>query len=111
MGIPVSQHAIAAAKASLGDTDFMSMSRAKNSESRAHLEGYLKKKGFMHGKSHTNFMFFPAPKDGKTILSGMQKKNILMRIWDYKDREWCRVSIGTLDEMKQFTNAFDQVIA
>ncbi len=111
MGIPVSQHAIAAAKASLGDDAFMELSRSKNTEARGHLEGYLKKKGFMHGKSHTNFMFFPAPIDGKTILSGMQQKNILMRIWDYQDKEWCRVSIGTLDEMKQFTKAFDEVIA
>ncbi|HNP06755.1 MAG TPA: histidinol-phosphate transaminase [Cyclobacteriaceae bacterium] len=111
MGIPVSQHAIAAAKASLGDSEFMSLSRSKNTEARGHLEGYLKKKGFIHGKSHTNFMFFPAPIDGKTILSRMQQKNILMRIWDYQDMEWCRVSIGTLDEMKQFTQAFDEVIS
>jgi len=56
-------------------------------------------------------MFFPAPIDGKTILSRMQQKNILMRIWDYQDMEWCRVSIGSLDEMKQFTQAFDEVIS
>ena len=56
-------------------------------------------------------MFFPAPINGKAILSGMQQKKILMRIWDYQDREWCRVSIGTLDEMKQFTQAFDEVIS
>lgn len=111
MGIPVSQHAIAAAKASLGDTEFMALSRNKNKEARAHLEGYLFAKGFNHGKSHTNFMFFPAPIDGKTILSKMQQKKILMRIWDYKDIEWCRVSIGTLDQMKQFTSSFEEVIS
>ncbi|MEZ4973283.1 MAG: histidinol-phosphate transaminase [Cyclobacteriaceae bacterium] len=111
MGIPISQHAIAAAKASLGDEDFMKLSRTKNAEARAHLEGYLKKKGYNFGKSHTNFMFYNAPIDGKTILSKMRQKNILMRIWDYKDKEWCRVSIGTLEEMKQFTAAFDEVVA
>lgn len=111
MGIPVSQHAIAAAKASLGDEAFMKLTRTKNTEARGHLESYLKKKGFSYGKSHTNFMFFPAPMDGKTILAKMQQKNILMRIWDYKDKEWCRVSIGTLDEMKQFTSVFDEVIS
>lgn len=111
MGIPISQHAIVAAKASLGDDDFMKMSRDKNAEARTHLEGYLKKKGFSHGISHTNFMFFPAPMDGKTILSKMQQKKILMRIWDYQDKEWCRVSIGTLDQMKQFTAAFEEVIS
>lgn len=111
MGIPINQTAIAAAKASLGDDSFMKLSRTKNAEARGHLEGYLKKKGYEYGKSHTNFMFFPAPKDGKTILTKMQDKGILMRIWDYKNREWCRVSIGTLDEMKQFTSAFEDVVA
>lgn len=111
MGIPISQPAIAAAKASLGDDSFMNMVRTKNAEARGHLEAYLEEKGYFYGKSHTNFMFFPAPIEGKTILSKMQDKKILMRIWDYDNREWCRVSIGTLDEMKQFTTAFDAVIS
>ncbi len=109
MGIPISQHAIAAAKASLGDNEFMAMSRKKNAEARAHLEGYLYGRRITHGRSHTNFMFFPAPMDGKTILSEMQKRKILMRIWDYQGKEWCRVSIGTLDQMKQFTTAFNEI--
>jgi len=34
-----------------------------------------------------------------------------MRIWDYKEKEWCRVSIGTLNEMTGFVKAFDEVIS
>jgi len=63
----------------------------------------------MYGKSVTNFVFFPAPKDGKTILTTMEQKGFLMRIWDYKNREWCRVSIGTQDEMTRFVKAFDEI--
>ena len=111
MGIPISQPALAAARASLGDEPFMEMVRAKNAAARKHLENYLDSKRFFYGKSHTNFMFFPAPAEGKTILTKMQDRKILMRIWDYDNREWCRVSIGTLEEMKQFTKAFDEAIS
>jgi histidinol-phosphate aminotransferase len=109
--IPMSQTAIAAAIASLGDDNFMHLTRTKNAEARAVLTGYLDKNKIPYGASVTNFVFFPAGKDGKTILAGMEEKGFLMRIWDYKEKEWCRVSIGTVEEMKQFVKAFDEVMA
>jgi histidinol-phosphate aminotransferase len=109
--IPMSQTAIAAAMASLGDESFMKLTRTKNTEARAVLTGYLEKNKIFYGASVTNFVFFPAGKDGKTILSGMEEKGYLMRIWDYKQKEWCRVSIGTLEEMTGFVKAFDEVMA
>ena len=109
--IPLSQPAIAAARASLGDEPFMKLVRTKNTEARAVLTGYLDQHKVAYGKTVTNFAFWPAPKDGKMILSKMEEKGYLMRIWDYQQREWCRVSIGTLDEMKGFVKAFDEVTA
>ncbi len=108
--IPVSTGSIAAAKACLGDEDFMKLTRTKNLEARAVLTNYLDKKKIAYGKTYTNFVFFPAPKAGNTILTKMEEKGYLMRIWDYQQREWCRVSIGTLDEMKGFVKAFDEVV-
>lgn len=108
--IPVSTASIAAAKACLGDENFMKMTRAKNLVARATLTNYLDQKRISYGKTYTNFVFFPAPKAGNMILANMEEKGYLMRIWDYQDREWCRVSIGTLEEMKGFVKAFDEVI-
>ena len=108
--IPVSTGSIAAAKACLGDEDFMKLTRTKNLEARAILTNYLDKSKISYGKTYTNFVFFPAPKDGNTILTKMEEKGYLMRIWDYQDREWCRVSIGTMEEMKGFVKAFDEVV-
>ena len=108
--IPVRTGSIAAAKACLGDEDFMKLTRTKNLEARAVLTNYLDKKKIAYGKTYTNFVFFPAPKAGNTILTKMEEKGYLMRIWDYQQREWCRVSIGTLDEMKGFVKAFDEVV-
>jgi len=108
--ISPSQTALAAAKASLGDEEFMKLTRTKNAAARKVLEDYLDKKKIFYGKSQTNVMLFPAPKDGKMILSKLEEKGFLIRIWDYQQREWCRVSIGTQEEMTAFVKAFDEVV-
>lgn len=109
--ISASQTAIAAAMASIDDEDFMQTVRQKNTEARKVLTDYLTAKNYMHGNSHINVVFFPAPKDGKTILAKCEEKGYLIRIWEYQNKEWCRVSIGTADEMKGFVKAFDEVVA
>lgn len=109
--ISASQTAIAAAQASLGDEDFMQLVRTKNAEARKVLTDYLESKKYQYGNSQINVVFFPAPKDGKTILAKTEEKGYLIRIWDYQQREWCRVSIGTTEEMKGFVKAFEEVIA
>jgi histidinol-phosphate aminotransferase len=105
------QAGLAAATASLGDEEFMAMTRKKNAEAREHLFKYLDSKKWQYGKSQANVVFFPAPKDGKTILDETKAKGFEIRVWDYLGQEWCRVSIGTLDEMKAFTKMFDTVIS
>lgn len=107
----VNQAGIAAAKASIDNADFIDSTRKLNAEARNNLTTYLDKKKWFYGKSHANVVFFPAPKDGKTILEETEKRGFQIRIWDYQGKEWCRVSIGTLDEMKAFTRAFDEVVA
>jgi histidinol-phosphate aminotransferase len=109
--ISPSQPAIAAAKASMGDEDFMKLTREKNALARKVLTDYLDLKKIFYGNSQTNVVLFPAPKDGKKILSQLDEKGFLIRIWDYQGKEWCRVSIGTFDEMKQFVRVFDAVIS
>jgi histidinol-phosphate aminotransferase len=105
------QAGLAAAKTSLEDQDFVAFTKRKNAEARQHLFTYLDSKKWFYGKSHANVVLFPAPKDGKTILEQTEKRGFQIRVWDYQDKEWCRVSIGTLEEMKAFTKAFDEVIA
>ena len=108
---PMSQTGIAAAKASLGDDDFMAMVRNKNATARKVMTDYLDQHKYNYGKSLTNFVFFAAPKDGKTILKKMDEAGYLIRIWDYQQKEWCRVSIGTEDEMKGFVKAFGDFVS
>ncbi len=111
MGTILNQAALAAAKASLGDEEFMAYTRKMNTEARTYFTDYLDKRKWFHGKSFTNVVLFPAPKDGKMILQQTAERGYQIRVWDYKDKEWCRVSIGTLEEMKSFVKAFDEVVA
>ncbi|MCI0751836.1 MAG: histidinol phosphate aminotransferase, partial [Flammeovirgaceae bacterium] len=111
MGAGMNQAGIAAAKVCIGDIEFENSSRRLNAEARKHLTDYLDSKKWFYGKSFANHVFFPAPKNGKTILAETDKRGFQIRVWDYDTREWCRVSIGTLDEMKAFTKAFDEVIS
>lgn len=108
-GIPNNQLAIAAAKASLGDTAFMDMSRKKNAEARKVLTDYLDKKGYFYGKSVTNFVLFDSKSDAQGKLNQLAQQGIAIRVWDYKGMQWLRVSIGTSEEMKTFVKAFDQL--
>lgn len=108
-GIPNNQLAIAAAKASLGDTAFMDMSRKKNAEARKVLTDYLDKKGYFYGKSHTNFVMFDVKSDARKKLSQLAEQGISLRAWDYNGMQWLRVSVGTVEEMKGFVRVFDEL--
>jgi histidinol-phosphate aminotransferase len=108
-GIPTNQIGLAAATACFGDNAFMEMTRRKNDIARKHLTDYLEKKNLFYGKSHTNFVMFDPNADGTKIMERLAEKGIGIRVWDYKNKPWCRVSIGTLEEMKMFTRAFDDL--
>jgi len=109
--ISPSQTALSAARASLGDEDFMKMVREKNAVARKVLTDYLDQKKMFYGKSLNNVVFFPAPMDGKKILSTLDEKGYLIRIWEYQGKAWCRVSIGTEEEMKGFVKAFSDFVS
>lgn len=111
MGPVINQAALAAASAALSDTEFVKMTRAKNNEALNYFQNYLDGKKWFHGKSRANCVLFPAPKEGKTILAETEKRGYQIRVWDYQGKEWCRVSIGTLAEMKGFVKAFEEVVA
>ena len=110
-GTILNQAALAAAKASLGDEEFMAYTRKMNNAARNFFTQYLEQKKWFCGKPMGNVVLFPAPKDGKTILEQTQLRGFQIRVWDYLGKEWCRVSIGTMEEMKLFVKAFDEVTA
>jgi len=109
-GMGISYPSVFAAMAAMDDTDFLTSSRKLNSEARSYTFDSLKAMGFEPVPSHTSFMIFPIEMEGKTFLSQMTELKVGVRAFEFMGKKWCRVSMGTLDEMKLFTEAITKVL-
>ena len=49
--------------------------------------------------------------DGNTFLEKIYNKQVGVRAFQFWDKNWCRVSMGTMEEMKLFTTAMDEIFA
>ena len=110
-GMGISGPAIAAASASMDDTDYLNMCRSNFDEARAYTQDYLASKGFKAMPSTTNFIIFPIDMEGDAFLEKIYAKKVVVRAFRFWDQNWCRVSLGTMEEMKYFTDAIDQIFA
>ena len=109
-GMGISYPSVFAAMAAMDDTDFLDSSRKRNSEAREYTFDSLKAMGFEPVPSHTSFMIFPIEMEGKAFLNQMTEQKVGVRAFEFMDKKWCRVSMGTLDEMKLFTAAISKVL-
>ncbi|GGB89788.1 histidinol-phosphate aminotransferase [Dyadobacter sediminis] len=108
-GMGISYTSIFAASASLDDKDFQGNTRKLNHEAKTYLYENLDKMGYKYIPSYTNFVLFPISMPGKELLTKMTAKGISIRSFDIQNKPWCRVSIGTMDEMKAFVGALGQL--
>lgn len=108
-GMGISYTSIFAASASLDDKDFQGNTRKLNHEAKTYLYENLDKMGYKYIPSYTNFVLFPISISGKELLTKMTAKGISVRSFDIQNKPWCRVSIGTMDEMKAFVGALGQL--
>jgi histidinol-phosphate aminotransferase len=109
-GGSISATSIKGAIASYLDEDFVKYSIEKNAESKAYLHKVLQDKGITPLPSQTNFVLFPLKTDGKKFVEDMAKQGVAIRNWEFASQHWCRVSMGTLDEMKAFGTAFQALV-
>ncbi|WP_299782207.1 histidinol-phosphate transaminase [uncultured Formosa sp.] len=109
-GMGITGPSIMAATTSLQGQEFLDMSKSKIAETRDYTKKHLDKKGLPYLPSQTNFIIFEIPMEGKPFLKEMYDRGIGVRAFNFWDKNWCRVSMGTMDEMKLFTEALDQVI-
>ncbi len=94
------------ALASYGDKDFIKYSVGKNNEVKSFLYKTLQENGYEYLTSQTNFVLFPIKMDGKRFVEEMMKRGVSIRNWEFEGKHWCRVSMGTMDQMKIFADAF-----
>ncbi len=100
--ITVSNLTMAAAAASMKDEAHRESCKQKNAAARQYTFTALKEMNIKCIPSYTNFLFFPLGKYPGDFAQDMFKKNVILRSNNYADGKWARVSVGTMDEMKQF---------
>ncbi len=105
----ISYPAVAALSACYGDQAFLQTAFKKTQESKMYLYDVLKKEGYDYIPSSTNFVMFPIDMDAERFVEEMMKRGVGVRPWKFNNKNWCRVSIGTMEEMKIFAEAFKQL--
>jgi histidinol-phosphate aminotransferase len=99
----------AAAMASLDDHDFVNQCREKAKAAREMCYDCFKKLSLNYIPSSTNFILFNIDKIKGDLTALMQAKNIYVQFREHFDGKWCRVSMGTIEEMQQFCTALKEI--
>ena len=110
-GMGITGPSIMAATVSLQGDEFLDMCKLKIAEARAYTKNYLETKGYKFLPSETNFMIFEIDMDGKEFLNKIYSKQVAVRAFTFWEKNWCRVSMGTMEEMTYFTQAMDEIFA
>ncbi|KEO74101.1 pyridoxal phosphate-dependent aminotransferase [Anditalea andensis] len=97
--------------ASMKDEAFLTDCKHKNQECRAYTMSSISALGYEIIPSVANFLIFPIRMDGQEFLKEMYDSGVGIRVFNIGDKPWCRVSMGTMDEMKLFVSTFKKVTA
>lgn len=109
-GMGIAGPTIAAASASMDDEAYLTDCKNKIKEARDYTTSYLESRGFDYMPSSTNFVIFPIPMEGDAFLEKIYDKKVVVRAFRFWDQNWCRVSMGTMEEMKYFTDAIEEIL-
>lgn len=108
MGLNIT--ALHGALAALEDEAFVTDTIAWNAECRSYVFDELSKMGIDYLPSQTSFILFPIQMEGKPFLQKMMSHQIGVRSFEIFNQTYCRVSMGTMQEMELFTGALKQVL-
>ncbi|HXB91404.1 MAG TPA: histidinol-phosphate transaminase [Puia sp.] len=105
----ISATTLQAAIASYQDREYLDAALKKTNASKTYLYEVLKKEGYTYIPSAANFVLFPIKMEGRQFADEMMKRGVGVRFWKFNNKEWCRVSIGRMDEMEAFAAAFKEL--
>ncbi len=109
MGLCVTS--IKGAIASMHEHEFMADCRKMNTDCREYVRGEISALGNDIIPSHTSFLIFPIQMEGKQFLKSMYDGGVGIRVFTIDEKPWCRVSMGTMEEMQLFVTTFKKVTA
>ena len=95
--------------ASMKEQEFLQNCRQLNAESRGFTSREITALGYEVIPSHTSFIIFPIAMEGQKFMKSMYDKGVGIRVFNIQDKPWCRVSMGTMEEMEVFVDTFKAV--
>jgi histidinol-phosphate aminotransferase len=96
--------------ASYKDVDWQNHCRAENAKARTYTTKALTDMGYEVIPSATNFILFPIRMKTKAFEGQMFGQGIGIQTRDFNGQPFCRVSVGTMDEMAIFMDGFKKVV-
>ncbi|MEZ5293343.1 MAG: histidinol-phosphate transaminase [Vicinamibacterales bacterium] len=102
---------LAGAVASLANVPHISAERARNTEVRAYTVKAFEEMGISGTDSQTNFLFMDIKRPAKGFRDACRAAGVLVgRDFPPFEQKYCRISIGTMDEMHRAVAVFKQVL-
>lgn len=101
----------AAALAALDDDEFLVRIVENNNAGKEYLYQQFEAMGLEYGKSQANHVFFNAGKDAHWVFQKLIRKGVIVRpivVGSYKT--WLRVTIGTMEQNREFIKALREVL-
>ncbi len=95
--------------ASLQETEFLGQCKSQNTECREYVTSEVIKLGYEPIPSHTSFLIFPIAMEGKSFMKSMYDEGVGIRAYEMYGKPWCRVSMGTHEELEYFVETFKKV--
>jgi histidinol-phosphate aminotransferase len=103
--------AIAAAMASLSDAAHIAEERVRNTAARRFTMDFFTKAGFPPAESDTNFIFVNLGRPAKAFREACATHGVLIgRDFKPLEQTHSRISVGTMDEMRQAVDVFAKVL-
>jgi histidinol-phosphate aminotransferase len=99
----------AAAIAALDDQDFVKYCKQKTEQAREICYAAFKQLQVEYIPSSANFILFNIDKIKGDLTEQMKAKNIYVQHREHFGGRWCRVTMGTLEEMEEFVKRLKEI--
>ncbi|AUD05133.1 pyridoxal phosphate-dependent aminotransferase [Spirosoma pollinicola] len=96
--------------ASYKDIAWQDHCRTENAKARDYTTKALTNMGYEVIPSYTNFILFPIRMKTGAFSNQMFAQGIGIQTRDFNGQPYCRVSVGTMDEMAMFIDGFKKVV-
>ncbi len=108
-GLNISSLALYAASAALDDVAFHLHYLEQNERVKRYVYSQLNRLGYAFIPSYTNFILMALPLPGDSFQKQMLAKGIRVKTMEMHRTFWCRLSLGTLEEMQLFVKALGEL--